>query len=405
MSSREYISEQAQRLSRAVSPVILRQASHLKRSGHQIYDLGRGEPESATPDHIVDSAVSALHAGETHYGDVEGLFELREAIATKLERDNHWEADPKSEILVTNGGMQGLFVAMMACINPGDEVIILEPFYPHYEGLVTFPGGVPVFVPCLGPEGRLTPSREAIEDKITVRTKAILINSPHNPTGTVLSRQQLEMLVDLATVHDLLIFTDDVYEILTYSGHTHTCVAGLGPEARQRTVTISSLSKTYAMTGWRLGYVVAPAALLKAMRSIHEKSGRMATAFVQRAGVTALMGSQDCVAAMRIAYARRRDWVVDALKDVPGVECPVPDGAFYVFPDISRLGMSDLELAQFLLEERHLLVMPGSYYGSSGRGHLRLSYATDDTTLQASLEILRDTLRGLSTSGALNHRS
>jgi len=373
----------------------LSRASQLKRGGYPIYDLGRGEPEATTPDHVIDSAIDALHAGETHYGDVEGLYELREAIAAKLERDNHWSADPKSETLVTNGAMEGLFLAMMACIDPGDEVLVLEPFYPHYQGFVAFPGGTPAFVPCLRPDGRLAPSKEAIEKRITARTKAMLINSPHNPTGSVLDRQQLEMLANLAIEHDLLIITDEVYEALTYDGHVHTSVASLGPEIARRTVTVNSLSKTYAMTGWRLGYVVAPAPLLKAMRYVHEKSCRMASAFVQRAGVTALLGPQDCVEAMRAAYTRRRHWVVEALQDVPGVECPAPDGAFYVFPDISRLGVSDLELAQSLLEERHLLVMPGSHYGPAGAGHLRLSFATDDATLKASLEILRNALQDL----------
>lgn len=386
----ERISTAATRLAQATPPSLLGRASELRRSGVTVCDLGRGEPEFATPAHVVDAATAAMQAGDTHYGDVEGLLELREAIAVKLQRENNLTADPRGEILVTNGTMEGMLLAMMALLNPGDDVLVLAPSYPHYEGFVTFPGGNPIFLPCLGPDGWLQPTRDAIEEVITPRSKVLLLNSPHNPTGSVLSRETLEMLVDVAERHDLIVVTDEVYEAITFPPCEHISIAAISPGARQRTVIVNSLSKTYAMTGWRLGYTVAPRSILRAMRNIHEKSCRMASSFVQRAGVTALLGSQVCVQQMVQTYGRRRDWIVKQLHGLPGIHSPAPDGTFYVFPRISELGVSSDAFARQLLEHKHVLVFPGSYYGPAGDGHIRISFATDDQSLEAGLAGIRE---------------
>ena len=384
------ISEAARRLAQTTAPPLLGRASELRRSGVKVLDLGRGEPEFATPPHIVDAATAAMHAGETHYGDVAGLFQLREAIAAKLQRDNHLAADPRSEILVTNGTMEGMFLAMTALVNPGDDVLVLAPSYPHYEGFVTFPGGTPILIPCLGSDGRLQPTREGIEERLTPRCKALLLNSPHNPTGSVLTRGNLEMLADVAERHDLIIVADEVYEAITYPPGEHLSIAALSPETRQRTVVVNSLSKTYAMTGWRLGYAVAPRPILRAMRNIHEKSCRMASSFVQRAGIAALLGPQDCVERMVQVYTRRRDWIVKQLHGLPGIVCPEPHGTFYAFPKIAGLGISSDAFARQLLEEKQVLVFPGSYYGAAGEAHIRISFATDDATLETGLTAIRE---------------
>jgi len=390
MVTDERISAAARRLSRATAPSLLGRAAELRRAGVKVWDLGRGEPEFPTPPHVVEAATAAMHAGETHYGDVAGLFELREAVAAKLQRDNHLTADPRSEILVTNGTMEGLFLAMTALLNPGDEVLVLAPAYPHYEGFVAFPGGKTILIPCLGPNGQLQPTREGIEELITPRCKVLLLNSPHNPTGSVLPRGTLEMLAEVAERHGLIIVTDEVYEAITFPPSAHLSIAALSPEARQRTVLVNSLSKTYAMTGWRLGYAVAPRPILRAMRDIHEKSCRMASSFVQRAGIAALLGSQACVAQMVQVYARRRDWIVTQLRGLPGIVCPAPPGTFYVFPKIAGLGITSDEFARELLEDKHVLVFPGSYYGAAGEAHIRISFAADDESLEAGLAAIRE---------------
>jgi len=385
-----HISAAARRLAQATAPSLLGRAAELRRAGVKVWDLGRGEPEFATPPHVIDAAAAAMHAGETHYGDVAGLFELREAVAAKLQRENHLAADPRSEVLITNGTIEGMFLAMTALVNPGDEVLVLAPSYPHYEGFVAFPGGKPILIPCLGPDGQLQPTRESIEELITPRCRVLLLNSPHNPTGSVLPRGTLEMLADVAERHDLIIVTDEVYEAITFPPSTHLSIAALSPETRQRTVLVNSLSKTYAMTGWRLGYAVAPRPILRAMRDIHEKSCRMASSFVQRAGITALLGSQECVAQMVQVYARRRDWIVKQLHGLPGIVCLAPHGTFYVFPKIAGLGMTSDAFARQLLEDKHVLVFPGSYYGAAGEAHIRISFAADDESLETGLAAIRE---------------
>jgi aspartate/methionine/tyrosine aminotransferase len=385
-----HISAAARRLAQTTAPSPLRRAAELRRAGVKVWDLGRGEPEFATPPHVVEAASAAMRAGETHYGDVAGLFELREAVAAKLQRDNHLAADPRSEILITNGTIEGLFLAMTALLNPGDEVLALAPAYPHYEGFVAFPGGKSIPIPCLGPDGQLQPTRESIEELITPRCRVLLLNSPHNPTGSVLPRGTLEMLADVADRHGLIIVTDEVYEAITFPPSAHLSIAALSPETRQRTVLVNSLSKTYAMTGWRLGYAVAPRPILRAMRDIHEKSCRMASSFVQRAGIAALLGPQECVEQMVKVYARRRDWIVKQLNGLPGIVCPPPHGTFYAFPKIAGLGITSDEFVRELLEDKHVLVFPGSYYGAAGDAHIRVSFAADDESLEAGLAAISE---------------
>lgn len=367
----------------------------MQQRGQEVMYLVQGEPDFDTPSHIIEGAREAMAQGFTHYVPGEGLLELREAVAEKLARENGIQADPQSEVVITNGGTLGLFAALMAVVDPGDEVLLTDPAFGPYEAMVGLAGGRPVFVPLMKVGGRFHFVFEEFESRVTPRTKAIVINTPNNPTGKVMTHAELEMLGELAQKHDLIIITDEVYEKLVYDGRRHMSIAALSPELKDRAIVVNSFSKTYAMTGWRLGYNVANPTLTSAMTKVIYQSGRCATAFVQRAGVVALRGSQDCVQEMFQAYVERRRLITDLLATIPGVSCPSPDGAFYVFPDVSSFGMGTWELAKYLLSEAKVVTTPGRYYGVQAEGHLRLSFATSMANIRRGINWIKQALEGL----------
>jgi len=352
----------------------------------------RGEPDFATPAHISDAAVAALRNGRTRYPDNRGELRLREAIAVKLARDNGFTADPAAEVLVTTGATLGIHCALMALLSAGDEVLLPEPIYDAYQSPIRLAGGQARFVPASIEQGRFTVSIEAIEAAVTPRVRVLLLNTPWNPVGTVFRRGELEALAELTVRHDLTLISDEIYEAITYDGARHVSPASLGREVQTRTVTINSLSKTYAMTGWRAGYCAGPAAIIQQMFMALQQSSRGPATFIQDAAAEALTGSQTCVDDMRTEYARRRQQVLDALHDVPRVTVLPPEGGFFAMVDVHELGISSGELRRRLLIDSGVAVVHGAAYGPTGEGTLRVSFGSGGETLAGGLQRLRDGL-------------
>jgi aminotransferase len=356
--------------------------------------LAVGEPGFATPPHIVEAGCQALHDGFTKYSPNPGYLDLREAIADKLERVNGYRVDPGSEVFVTVGAMQALALTFMIGLDPGDEVLLTDPSYTNFDATITLAGGRAVFVATDPARGYL-PHVEDVAAAITPRTRAILVNSPANPTGAVYPRDLLHAIADLCVRHNLLLISDETYAALTYGDIRNVSPASF-PGLRDRTVSIYSFSKEYAMTGWRIGYLTGPAPMLQTMAPVQEAMASCVNSATQRAALAALRGPQDCVEAMRRAYQRRRDLVVERMGRIPGVRCPRPDGAFYAFPDVRAVTHDTQRLAERLLFEHRVVVSPGEAFGPRSAGFLRLSYACSDedlaeglTRLEAGLEAAR----------------
>jgi aminotransferase len=352
--------------------------------------LAVGEPGFATPPHIVEAASQALHDGFTKYSPNPGYLDLREAIAEKIERVNGYQADPETEVFVTVGAMQALVLTFMVGIDPGDEVLLTDPSYTNFEATITLAGGRVRFVPTAPDRGYL-PHVEDLAAAITPRTRAILVNSPANPTGAVYPRDLLHAIAELCLRHDLLLISDETYGRLTYGDIRNVSPASF-PGLRDRTVTIYSFSKEYAMTGWRIGYLTGPAPLLQVMATVQEAMASCVNSATQRAALAALSGPQDCVETMRRAYERRRDLVVERMSRIAGVHCPRPDGAFYAFPDVRAITHDTASLAERLLFDHRVVVSPGEAFGPQSGGFLRLSYATSDEDLGDGLTRLESGL-------------
>ncbi len=348
--------------------------------------LAVGEPDFPTPAHIVEAGQRALRDGWTRYSPNAGYRELREAIAEKLRKVNGVEADPATQVFVTVGAMEALMLTFLTALDPGDEVLVFDPCYSNYVSQLKMVGAVPVFVPT-DPERGYLPALPALEAALTPRTRAILLNSPANPTGAVFPRDLLYGIAQLAVRRDLLLISDEAYEALVY-GDTRHVSPGSFPGLADRTVSIYSFSKAYAMTGWRVGYLTGPAAMLKVMATVQEQVASCVNAAAQRAALVALTGPQDCVETMRQAYERRRSFVVERLNRMPGVRCPRPDGAFYVFPDVRAVTTDTLVLAERLLFDLKVVVSPGEAFGPRSAGFLRLSYASSEAHLEEGLERL-----------------
>jgi aspartate aminotransferase len=382
----------AQRLNK-ISPsqtiAISSKARALKAAGRDIISLSAGEPDFDTPNNIKAAAMAAIEAGQTKYTDVAGTLALRRAIAAKFKRDSGLEYAPE-EIIVSTGGKQVIYNAMVATLDPGDEVIIPSPCWVSYPDIVALAEGTPVIIPC-GQNNAFKLRAEDLEAAITPRTKWFFMNSPCNPTGAAYSAEELRPICDVLLRHpDVWVFTDDIYEKLTYDGFKPATIAEVEPKLRERTVTMNGCSKAYAMTGWRIGYAGAPLALTKAMDKLQSQSTSSTSSVSQAAAVEALNGPQDSIAAMTEAYRARRDLVVDALRAAPGITCHRPEGAFYVFPGIHGcLGKTsaggarietDEDFVTALLEEQGVAAVHGSAFMYPG--HFRVSYATDTESLR-----------------------
>ena len=364
---------------------VLARARQLERAGREIIHLEIGEPDFDTPAHIKEAAKQALDAGATHYGPAAGLPELREAIAKHVAETRGIPVAPE-EVVVTPGAKPIMFFTIMAMIGEGDEVIYPNPGFPIYESVINFVGGVPVPIP-LREESGFGLDLELFERRVTDRTKLIVINSPENPTGGVLDRSQLERIAAIAVAREIPVLTDEIYRQFLYEGE-FASIMGL-PGMRERTILLDGFSKSYAMTGWRLGYGVMPPSLADHVARLMVNSNSCTATFVQLAGIAALQGDQTPVARMVGEFKRRRDLLVEGLNRLPGVRCARPRGAFYVFPNITGTRRSSAEVAERLLNEAGVAALSGAAFGAHGEGYLRFSYANSETNLRLALERVR----------------
>jgi aminotransferase len=355
--------------------------------------LEQGEPDFATPTHIVDAAVKAAREGFTHYTEVDGTLELRRAIAEKLRNENHIDFDAKTEVTVTSGSQEAMFIAALGFLNPRDEALILDPYYPAYFEDTLIAEATPVTVP-LDEARNYDIEAEALEEKVTERTKMIWMCNPCNPTGHVFSKHDLESIAEVAQTHDLIVFADEIYEKLVYDGTTPISISSL-PGMEDRTITVNGFSKAYAMTGWRIGYVAAEKELSTTLRKLHYYAALCPNAISQKAAVVALTGPQDCIQQMLGEYIRRRKLVIDELNQIGSLTYTTPEGAFYVFPDFSAFEKSDEALALRLLKQAGVVTVPGSGFGTAGEGHLRLSYSISYEQVKQGMERLKTCLKSM----------
>lgn len=368
----------------AVPPSGIRRFFDIAATMDDVISLGIGEPDFITPEPILKAGVESLQRGQTHYTSNSGIYELREALAAHLERLYGVSYDPDSEILITVGVSEALYLALTAIIDPGDEVIVPTPCFVSYQPEVLFAGGTPVAFPTRVEDDFQVEAAD-LEGYITPKTKALLIGYPNNPTGAVMSRERLMAIGRLAEKHDLLVISDEIYDRLVYD-HTHVCFASL-PGMRERTVTLGGFSKDYAMTGWRIGYAAAPAPILSAMRKIHQYTIMSAPTPSQQAALEAILHGEEHVQMMVAEYNRRRRLIVDGLNEL-GLKTFEPRGAFYAFPSIEASGMDDESFASRLLEEQKVAVVPGNAFGAEGQ-YVRCSYATAYEKIEEALERMR----------------
>ncbi len=375
------LSQRLQSIPPSATIAVNDKAKALKAAGRDVISLAGGDPDFDTPAHIVAAAKAALDAGDTHYPPSRGTMAIRRAIAGKMAREYGLEVDPATQVLVSPGAKFLIYAALTALLNPGDEVIVFEPYWVSYVPMVILAGGTPVTVSLDPAEGfRITPEVEAA---ITPRTKAMLVNSPSNPTGHVISQEEAALVRDLALKHDLYVISDEIYEKLIFEGQ-HINLASL-PGMAERTITVNGHSKAYAMTGWRLGWAVGPAEIIGLMAKLQSQTVTSAASFTMAAGAQALNGPQEEVERMRLAYKARRDYMVDALNGIPGVACDPPQGAFYLFVRFPGLGTDSMELANILLEEAEIAGTPGIAFGQAGEGHVRFSIATSMEELKRAV--------------------
>jgi len=374
-------------LSESMTVAVSDRARELQQKGVKVVNLGGGDPDFDTPPHIVEAAVDAIKKGLTHYVASKGIPALRKAITDKFQRDNRVAYDPDTEIIVTASGKLALYIALASMLEPGDEVLYFDPAWVSYEPMIRMLDGVPVDVP-LHPEDNFILDGDVLKSRISPRTKAMILNSPNNPTGRVLTPEELDIVARSAQEHGFWVLSDEIYEHIIYDQRRHISLASL-PGMRGLTVTLNGMSKAYAMTGWRLGYLGAPAPLCEQILKVQQHVVTCAPSFVQAAGVAALQGPQGCVVEMTAEYDRRRRFMTDALNSIPGVHCPLPEGAFYLFPEVSFQGLDSNALAEFMIEKAHVAVTPGSAFGRAGARNIRLTFATSMANLRQAAEQMK----------------
>jgi len=356
-------------------------AKALQAAGEDVCGFAAGEPDFDTPEHIKEACIAALKGGKTKYAPTPGIEPLRQAIVDRYLAEYGLKAAP-SQVIVSPGGKYNCYLGVLATCSPGDEVIVPAPYWVSYPEMVKLAGATPKFVLADDRTGfRLTPAM--VEAAITPRTKLLILNSPSNPTGAVYTRQELEAIVAVAIKHNLYILSDEMYEHLVYDGVKPTCIATLSKEAEARTITVAGFSKTYAMTGWRIGTTLAPAPIAKAISELQSQMSSNVTTFAQYGALAALMEKEKTSAALKLmmtAFDRRRKFLHAELNKIPGITCLLAEGAFYLFPNISSFGLSDVEFCNRLLDQEKVAAVPGSAFGAEG--YLRLSYATADDIIQ-----------------------
>lgn len=346
----------------------------LIRAGKDLIHLEVGRPCFDTPLHIKEAAKKALDDGIVHYGDFQGELKLREALSRKLQAGNNLDVSPEG-ILVTNGLTHAGYSVCMAALDEGDEVILLEPYYPQHILKIELAGGKAVSAP-LDRDNNFGINGNLIEQCITDRTRMIALVNPSNPTGRVYTREELQVLADLAIKHDLLVMSDEVYELITYDGHQHTSIASL-PGMMERTFSMFAFTKAYAMDGWRLGYIATMPKYMEALLKITTSDVTHPNVFAQEGAFAAIDGPQDCLVEMLAEDCRKRDMVCERLNSMPGVSCALPQGTIYAFPDVSATGKSSEQISNELLKESHVITEGGGFYGPSGEGHLRICFGAE----------------------------
>lgn len=384
--------EPAERL-KYVKPSGIRRFFALAEEMPNCINLSVGEPDFSPPSYALEAGFEAAREGKTHYSATNGLAELRRALSEKAYKDYGLTYDPDSEILVTAGGTEAILAALLAWLNPGDEALIPNPGFVVYEPSVLLAEGVPVHVPLLETNG-FWPCPRDVTSLITKRSRVIVLNYPNNPTGAMPSYEEIATLAKIAVERDLTVISDEVYEKIVYDGSRHYCLATF-PGMRERTLVVNSFSKTYAMTGLRVGYVYGPKELLSPLWLVHQYMVACVDILSQHVALAALRGSQDFVRDMVSEFDRRRRFVVERLNEITGLHCTLPKGAFYVFPNIEDFGMPSDRFAEFLAREAGVLTVPGSAFGSGGEKHIRLSYAASYKKLQEALERMEKALRKL----------
>ena len=382
----DYIAERVERLQGESAFAILSKANELEAKGMNVIHLEIGQPDFKTPENIINAAKEAMSDGYTGYGPTLGYNELREAVADYVKEYKNIDAT-KDNVVIVPGGKPTMFFTMLTLVEPGDEVIYPNPGFPIYESCIKFARGIPVPMP-LTADNDFRPDVEKLKSLITPKTKLIIINNPGNPTGGIFEKEDILAIADILKDRpDIFVLSDEIYDRLMYDGETIS-IASI-PEMRDRTLVLDGFSKTYAMTGWRIGYCVANVDIIKKFEMIMVNSVSCTCSFTQMAAVEALKGPQDSVVEMKNKFKERRDWLVNALNEIDGIKCCMPRGAFYAFPDISSFGLSSKEFADRLLEEEGIALAWGTSFGEYGEGHIRISYATSLENLKEAVERLK----------------
>ncbi|PAV26993.1 aspartate aminotransferase [Tamilnaduibacter salinus] len=389
------LSNRVQAIKPSPTLAVTNKAAELRAAGQDIIGLGAGEPDFDTPDHIKEAAIEAIRSGQTKYTAVDGTPALKSAIIDKFKRDNGLDYEA-NQILVSSGGKQSFFNLALATLNPGDEVVIPAPYWVSYPDMVKVAEGTPVILETSA-DTRFKITPEQLENAITEKTRLFVINSPSNPSGMAYSLEELQAIGAVLEKHpDIMIATDDMYEPILWTGRPFANIVNATPSLKDRTFVLNGVSKAYSMTGWRIGYAAGPADMIGSMKKIQSQSTSNPASISQAAAQAALEGSQDCVGEMVSAFRERHDWLVDALNELPGVECLKGDGTFYAFPSFQAVidarddVDTDVELAELLLKEAGVALVPGSAFGCPG--HMRLSFATGLDTLKNAVSRLATAL-------------
>ena len=380
------LSKLAQRAGTETAFEVLAKAKELERQGKKIIHFEIGEPDFNTPENVKKAGVNAINENYTHYSPTQGIPGLRETVANYISKTREIKVSP-DEVMITPGGKDVIFSTALAILNEGDEAIYPNPGYPIYESAIRLAGAKPVPMPLLE-ENDFAFDREQFKKLVTPKTKLIIINSPGNPTGGILSLQDLEIIAEVAIKNDIVVLSDEIYSRILYDGEFHSLVSL--PGMKDRTVILDGFSKTYAMTGWRLGYAVANNEIIDGLKKIAVNSFSCVAAFVQLAGIEALNGPQDEPERMRKEYETRRNLIVSGLNEIPGISVKVPKGAFYVFPNIKKTGNKSKEVAEYLLNEAGVATLSGTSFGEYGEGYIRFSYATSQENIKLGLEKVKE---------------
>ena len=375
-------------------------ANQLKRQGINIISFAQGEPDFDTPENIKEAAIAAIREGFTKYTDVPGIPELRQAVADKFKRENGIDYEP-DQILICNGGKQALYQVFRTICEKGDQVLIPTPCYVSYTEQIKLTGAEPVFFKTKE-ENNFRPTFEEVAANLTPRVKAFIINSPNNPTGSMFEKEQLKKIAELLVDRRVYMITDEVYEHLVYDDNTHISVASLGDKEKKMSITVNSVSKTYAMTGWRVGYAAGPKEIIKAMNNLQGHATGNINSIAQKAVIEALNGNQESVGIMVKEYGKRREYMVNRLNGIEGIKCNYPDGAFYTFPNVTALYSkkydrniirSDVDVAKFFLEKAHVAVVPGVAFNYSG--YVRFVFAKSMKEIKEGLERIEKAIKEL----------